>query len=368
MAVSKRLSTAVLTLLCVVGGTCDCSLLGSPAEKKTLVAKEKLTEWIPEERETIWDATLTFVSDETLVLQLCHPAPSSKCPLLLVLQILDSGFRTLARRESTEERMSLFRTEQGGIVAVFNGANSSQLFSTDLNLKYRFSYTPWHISLSGKTAAGIVSNNAWTIVRICASLDCAEEVRRVKGELESVSDDAVVLREHDTIQVQTLQGTQIGTFKVKPKSKCATELQIVGQGRLFLQSCGPDRIVDFHGKEIKRFRHPQGWSHRRGWSVDGTRVLYDTYTRTVPALQSVGEVAIAVVTLGAGVADENANGEAVRVVDTTTATTCFEWHDPKNLVDEGVYHADISPSGQLVALVTRGELLIYRLPRRCEAE
>src|SRR5207249_4901026 len=84
------------------------------------------------------------------------------------------------------------------------------------------------------------------------------------------------------------------------KAKCPTELQIVSQGRLFLQSCGPDRIVDLHGKEITRFRSPGGWGLRRGWSADGTRLLYDRYVRTVLTVQRFGEVFIAIATLGVG--------------------------------------------------------------------
>lgn len=368
MTTIKLLRAAILMSVFFVGGACIASQPNSSHGQKNMIATEKLTKWMPSEGDVLWDATLTFVSDDTLALQLCHPRSSSRgnCPLLFVIQIFDRGFRTLAQRESREGAVSLFRTHSGGILAVSQGARYSQIFSADLIPKYQFPRDPSRTSLSGKTGAVYAPNDMYAIFRICAQLDCVEEVRRVKGELEAVSDDTVVTRDHDTIRVETLQGTLVSTFAVESITKCATELQIVGQGRFFLEGCGTDRIVDLHGKELARFRPPGGWGlRRRGWSADGTRLLYDQYIRTVPFLQSFAEDAIAIATLGAGAVEEKATGEEVRVVDTTTGMTCFEWKDPKHLTEEGVYHADISPSGHLVALVTWNELFVYRLPQIC---
>jgi hypothetical protein len=368
MTTSNQLRTAILISVCLVGGTCVESQPNYSSEQKSLVAAGKLTQLMPSDVRLVWDATLTFMSDDTLGLQVCQSQSISNCPLLIVLQIFDGGLLTIAQRETSSGRVSLFRTEDGGMLAISEGERSSQLFSNDLTLKYQFPYSPSHVSLSSKIAAAYVPKDMYTIFRMCPQLDCIEEVRRVSGELEAVSDDSVVIRDHDTIRVETLQGTPVSTFKVKSRAKCAIELQIVGQGKLFLQSCGPDRIIDLHGKELTRFRPSGGWGSRRGWSADGTRLLYDRYIRAVPLLQRVGEDSIAIATLGAGTVEERTTGEAVRVVDTTAGGICFEWKDPKGFMNEGVYHADISPSGRLVALVTRGDLFVYRLPTTCAAK
>ena len=364
MAASTQLRTAILITACLVGRPSDTPHPALASEQANQVTTEKLTELMPAEQFISYDATLAFLSDDTLVLQLCHSFPASNCPLL-VIQIYDGRLHILARRDASAGPALLFRAEDEGILAISQASRSSQLFSTELSPKHQFPYAPSHLSLSGKTAAAYVPDNQWTVFRTGTSLDRVKEVRRVAGELEAVSDNAVAIRDRDTIRVETLQGKLLSTFKVK--AKCPTELQIVSQGRLFLQSCGPDRIVDLHGKEITRFRPPGGWGLRRGWSADGTRLLYDRYVRTVPTVQRFGEVFIAIATLGIGVVDESANGEAVRVVDTTTGKTCFEWKDPKQLIQTGIYHADISPSGRLVALVTGGTLSVYRLPQECSA-
>jgi len=211
-------------------------------------------------------------------------------------------------------------------------------------------------------------NDLWTIFSVCPGQDCLDEVKQVQGELEAVSDNEVAFREHDTIRVETMDGISVGGFKVRSKTKCWTGLQFVDSARIFMQSCGPDRIVDLHGKELMRFKPPRGTGFRQGWNSDGTKVLYDNSTRTVPFIQSVGEIILAVVTMGVGVGDEQSNSEAVRVIDTTTGGTCFDWKDPKHPVDWGLYHAALSPSGKLMALVTRGELFVYRLPDVCAAK
>lgn len=97
-------------------------------------------------------------------------------------------------------------------------------------------------------------------------------------------------------------------------------------------------------------------------------MLYDQYTRHVSVFQRFGEYAVAIASLGLGVADENSNGELVRVVDTTNGKICFEWHATKDMAEVGHYHADIAPSGQLVATLTQTTLAVYQLPTACTAK
>jgi hypothetical protein len=74
----------------------------------------------------------------------------------------------------------------------------------------------------------------------------------------------------------------------------------------------------------------------------------------------------AAATLGLGSANEQANGERIQVIDTKTGGVCFDWDSKlKPLGLAGEYHADISPSGGLVAVVGWGKLMIYRMPNTC---
>lgn len=369
MVAKVQLSARILLFTLLVGIPCHSAQSNRPSSEQTnLVANEKLAKWMPAAQDFLEDATLAFLSDDSVVLSVCHPFTALDCPLLIVLQITDAGFLPIARRDSSTGPVSLYRTETGGTLVVPALSPSSEFFSGELAPMQQIPYKPAHISLSGNTSAASVRKDVWTIFRVCPSLNCIEKIRQVSGELEAVSDDAVAIRDHDTIQVETMQGGLAGSFRVRPKSKCATELQFAGPGRIFLESCGPDRMVDLHGEELAQFKPLGGWGFRHGWNATGTRVLYDHYIRTVPTLQSFGEIALAVLTLGVGVADEKDNGEAVRVVDTTTGKTCFDWKDPKHVANVGFYHADISPAGKLVALVTRGELFVYRLPDVCAAK
>ena len=74
----------------------------------------------------------------------------------------------------------------------------------------------------------------------------------------------------------------------------------------------------------------------------------------------------ALVTLGVGAPEEKANGERIQVIDTRSSGVCFDWDSTTRLLGRpGEYHADISPSGELVAAVAWGKLMIFRLPTSC---
>jgi hypothetical protein len=60
-----------------------------------------------------------------------------------------------------------------------------------------------------------------------------------------------------------------------------------------------------------------------------------------------------------------ANGEVVRVTDTGSGKQCFEWHGKENLLSPFQDHADVDPSGRLVAIMTLSNLTIFRLPEAC---
>ena len=70
-------------------------------------------------------------------------------------------------------------------------------------------------------------------------------------------------------------------------------------------------------------------------------------------------------TMGMSTDGDVPNGETVRVIDTRSGRPCFEWQAKAKLLPPFGYHADIDPSGRLVAILTQESLAIYRLPDAC---
>jgi hypothetical protein len=337
--------------------------------KMDLVFSERLANWMPATQELSFDGTIAFLSDERVVLSVCHIRGDLHCPLLVVLQVADSGLRPLSESDHSRSFGSVRTTEAGGVLVYPNPwlGLPTELLSADLTPKLLIPNNP-KVSLSGKTIGSNGPNNTWSISRVCPSLDCVEEIRNGTGKLQAVSDGQIAILNNSTVRIETIQGKQMGGFKVR--SNCATELEFADKERIYFRSCGHDQIVDLNGRQLVRLRHPGQWgADFRRWSKDGTRLLYDQTVRTVPAQRNIGETTSAVATLGVGAIDEIPNGELVRVLDTITGKICFDWKDPKHLANMGVYpHAALSPSGKFVALVTEGELSVYRLPDVCSAE
>ena len=116
-------------------------------------------------------------------------------------------------------------------------------------------------------------------------------------------------------------------------------------------------------KHIAQTQGPPRWGGRL--SADGRRRLFDLSERKVPAFQHLLESLHTITTLGMS-GPEDSNREVVRVIDTVTRKSCFEWRRsfPMRL-NQGRFAA-ISPSGELVAITADNKLSIYRLPAVCE--
>src|SRR5260370_40684129 len=96
--------------------------------------------------------------------------------------------------------------------------------------------------------------------------------------------------------------------------------------RLYLNDCKSERIGDFNGSEQLKLRPPKGCcDYDLKWSADGKRLLFDYRSRKVTVFRSVGEIALALGTLGAGAGDQFDNRQEVRVVDTVTGGGCCGW-------------------------------------------
>jgi hypothetical protein len=99
-------------------------------------------------------------------------------------------------------------------------------------------------------------------------------------------------------------------------------------------------------------------------SADGSRMLFDYTNRKVSGLKHMIESVQTLTTLGMA-GPEDVNREQVRVLDTATGKECFEWSRAFPMTYSQARSAAISPSGQFVAIVTKGTLSMYRLPADC---
>lgn len=188
-------------------------------------------------------------------------------------------------------------------------------------------------------------------------------ISRGAGELLAVSDDLLVYETTDAVRTVTADGVTRGSIPITPGSRYFNNVEIAGPRRLYFSAAGEEHITDLTGKMIVRLQPPAGWGFRHGWNSDGSRLLFDRYLHNV----SVGKRIVgAIVDALGSVFPEEANAEVVRVIDVSTGATCLNLESPDALLGQaGKYHADLSPSGGLVAVATLRELAVYRLPTTC---
>lgn len=209
--------------------------------------------------------------------------------------------------------------------------------------------------------AGETTGTNWTLYTLVPT---AGQLRQGTGTLLSVSDAKVAIRHGNIISTETLDGSAIGSFTVKPETKCFTDATLLNDA-LFLNTCGEHYIVSWSGKRLLKIHQLPGNPKRIATDESGTRLLLDYSTRHVSPVHSAAEVAVTVASLGAGAPEQFDNGEAVRVIDTKTGAVCFLWQTRLSRTDAFFSHASITPSGQFVAVAGPSALTVYRLPEKC---
>ena len=145
------------------------------------------------------------------------------------------------------------------------------------------------------------------------------------------------------------------------KNSIAVEIfRPVAQGSQFTQY-----VVQWENGSFKRIAQTQTLQWGETSSADGSRKLFESSGRTVPRFQHLLEILHTITTLGMS-GPEDANREAVRVIDTITKKSCFDWRRSFPMDWTRGRFATISPSGELVAITVRNTLSIYRLPVVCD--
>lgn len=312
--------------------------------------------------------TLTFLTDRTVAVSICR---NLRC----YLETLDFGAdkpRVIGgiRTDAFQVIGTLFRAPDGDVIA---GNRVLDLKLREVSQIPKDAGTrPSYISTTGDTFVK-QDRNDWVVYKIERP---RQRILSGTGTILSISDDAVAYFDDGTVHIEGMDGTSLGSFTTPPPKtinfgsysitpKSVPTLRFLGRNRLWSENGSDVRILDFNGKPIQTLERPEGWGFRIGQSSDGSRILYDRYTRHIPLAQKIEEGAAAALGVGA---DEEPNGEMVLVIDTRSGKHCFEWNSSAHLLVAGQFHADIDPSGRLIAIMTPTTLNIYRLPEGCVAD
>ena len=353
----------ILGLVLLVRCACLASASDSPLPRPT--ATLELSTLLPSgSGEPTWE-TVTYLSESSLAIGLCR---YDACSLSLI-RWEDGNLTMSAQTFRFKPGTSIHSTSQGQLVTV-QFHPPSILYSADLSTSRELSQDVGRVSPSGKTvsASGLV-RDSWKIYRL---MDSLEPIREGTGDLQSLSDEVLVIQDGKTLRTETVDGQRIGSFSLP--SNAWGHASLLGNARLYVDDCTKARIVDFNGKVFLEVHPKDLYKQGSRWftdasvcaqgdksSSDGRRILFDFATRTVPRLQHLGESILAVSTLGMG-GPEDVNGEEVRVIDTDTGKVCFSWHRSFPSTYWLVPSAAISPSGDSVAIAAGNRLSIYRLP------
>ncbi|MFL6437893.1 MAG: hypothetical protein ACJ71Q_09960 [Terriglobales bacterium] len=334
-----------------------CAQIHSPALVKSFDLSNALSR-----PQTDTSASVAFLTDHVIAL-LWHAAEPQQ-QTVSVLEWNGDSLRRLTPdfNASGETYIHADGGDQVLLTAIsLGGSPPSLLYSLKTHTQARIPYV-WHelVSASGNTAGNTTDKN-WTLYRLTPSF---RELRSESGVLLAVSDDKIVFRQGDNVRTETVEGIELGSFAVKPETRCATSAVLLSDS-LYLQTCGLNEITDWYGKKRLKLALPKDSPTAINVDRSAKRLMFDYSTRHVSVLRSTAETAVAIGSLGAGVTDQKSNGESVRVIDTRSGGECFKW-DRKLPEDAASFsHAALSPSGQYVSTAVGGRLEIYRLPEQC---
>lgn len=355
----------ILGLVLLVHGTRLASASDSPLPVPT--AALELSAFLPRgSGEPTW-GTVTYLSESSLAIGLCR---YEVCSLSLI-RWEDGNLTMSAQTFRFEPGVSIHPASHGRLFTA-PSLPPTVLYSADLSQSQELAKDIARVSPSGKTVSEW-SHDSWKTYHLT---DTLEPIREGNGDLQSLSDELLVIQDGKTIRTETLDGRRIGSFSLP--SIAWGHVAVLGNARLYIDDCSKARIVDFNGK-VYREVHPKDlYKQGSRWftdasvcaqgdksSSDGRRILFDFATRKVPKLQHILESIHTISTLGM-TGPEDVNGEEVRVMDTGNGKLCFGWHRSFPSMNWLVQSAAISPSGESVAIAAGDKLSIYRLPAVCD--
>ena len=306
--------------------------------------------------------SVAFTSETSIAVGTCfRNFMNQKCSVVLV-RWNGGTLQPFAQTPQFDSGVSLHPAGEGRILEI-KSLTPTVLFSSDLSTVQNLSKpVSRFLSPSGKTVAEW-ARGSWKLYLLS---DRLELLREGTGDLQSVSDEVVLIQDRKVMRVETLDGKQLGSFSVPSAEGYYASAGPVGNDKLYLDDCNSVRIVDFNGRTLLKMRPRKGCSFGdTSSSADGRRMLFDFTDHKASGLKHVLESIQTVTTLGM-MGPEDVNGEEVRVFDTVTGKVCFNWGSSFRATYSQVRSAAISPSGEFVVIAAKGTLAIYRLPADCD--
>lgn len=332
MAKGLRLS-AVVTLMAFVAAS---SSAGSSATQvpPPLYAIE-LPSLLLEGGPSYSNGTVAFLSDQTLVVGICFRASCN----LHTFDLSGGSPRQIGQVNGIDRYHAMLRSSDGGLLltGVVRGRKRGAIL-----LDEGLHTSRWIPKVPGSSAVG-------------------EKIAEGQGKLLTNTTNLAAYFDHGSVRIQSIDGKILGSFEVGERH--VPSISFLGEDRILFSGT---EIRNFHGKVLRKLRPPgRALGEKTKVSTDGSRLLYDSFTRRVGLAQTIKDDALLLPTMGMEADGWVPNGEVVRVTDTGTGKRCFEWYRKENLLSPFEDHADISPSGRLVAIMTRGKLAVFSLPDAC---
>jgi hypothetical protein len=322
---------SILTLVAFSAGSSDA--------QATLLYEIELSALVPESGASLANGTVAFLSDHTLVAGVCFRASCN----LQTFDISGGSPRQVGQVNGIDRYHTIFRSSDGGVL--LGGVVRRREWGAVL-LDQGLQTSRWIPKVPGFSAFG-------------------EKVAEGEGRLLGHTTNLAAYLDQGTVRIRSLDGKLLGSFEVGERSVSA--ISFLGQDRiLFAERSGGTEIRDFNGKVLRKLKKPdRALGEKTKVSTDGSRLLFESFTRRVGRAQTIMEDLLLVPTMGMRGDGYVPNGEVVLVTDTGSGKRCFEWYGKENLLLPFVDHADIDPSGRLVAIMTQGKLTVFKLPNAC---
>jgi hypothetical protein len=326
-----RCLLAILTLIALLAGS-------STAQEPPPLYVIDLSSLAPGGAASLANGTVTFLSDHTLAAGICFRASCN----LQTFDISSGSPRQIGQVNGIDRYLAMFRSSDGGVLL---GGVVRRRKGGAVLLDQSLQTSRWISKVPGYSASG-------------------EKLAEGQGKLLTQTTNFAAYFDHGTVRIQSIDGKPLGSFEVGEKH--IPIISFIGQDRVLF---GGTEIRDFNGKVLRKLREPgRALGEKTKVSADGSRLLYDSFTRRVGLAQTIKEGALLVPTMGMEADGWVPNGEVVRVIDTGNGKPCFEWHGKEKLLPPFGDHADVDPSGRLVAIMTQATLAIFRLPDPCTSK
>jgi hypothetical protein len=351
-----RVLAALVTVMCCVVASCASSPRSTSPQLVAVTSSQGLTGLSspPEPLHKIDLSTLdsrmdrpyvqgaiVFLTDQTLAVAMCGGAGCN----LATFDLASGNAHQVGLRNDTPRFRAILRGRDGGVVLSTvrrGGQRGSVLLDPDLHTSH------WIPSVPGVSPTG-------------------EKIPEGQGRLLGHTGNVAAYLDEGTVRIQGFDGKLLGSFDSGSSGRKLIPLFcFLGQDRLLFKGGGGLAVRDYNGKVLRTLSGQEhGWGVRIAHSEDGSRLLFDSLTRHVGLAQSIKEKALVLPTMGMSADGDVPNGETVRVIDSGSGRQCFEWKGEATLLPLFGSHADIDPSGRLVAILTHESLAIYRLPDAC---